>query len=406
MATLDQIVQWASVLTGENRAGSGYYYVTEPVKRLKWSLTHVNQQLIALIGLQGTGKTSALNYLSWTLLTDQVGKNSISTLDIKRLEEEGKPLKRNVMIKWTKDWLQKLINEDHDVQNLSKQYILNTISDEFEAYFRTYRKHPFLKRIPLRGDSAKEGAKEAYDKSMWRPELILGKGKVKEIRNEAVYDYLQDCVVIFIDLPDYTKSDRRLMSRHLLEVQGLWERIGKNKNMVIAIQKELFSGHFFFGKMDTIELKPLKPEELMHVFKTEFKDFDLITDEALILLGQLSRGVFRRFLRYLKLTCEKFAISNETPPIDVAHVNKAVTLEELMKDMELELYDLFKDANQRRQAVELLHHLRNIGSMNQKEIAEFLNVSLATAGRFVSKLYRYVKRERGKGREWLISLKV
>lgn len=418
MATLQQIVQWASILTGESRVG-GYYYVTEPVKRLEWSLTHVNGQLIALIGLQGTGKTSALNYLSKTFLKkvdeeirkelkEKMGKGEISTIieagqfRTRRLREIG----GNVIIKWAKGWFERLIYENYRVHPFINDFIKEAISEEFTIYHQSGRKHPFLKRIPDSEDCSEYGVSEALSKSESQAESIIGKSKVKKIREEAVYDYLERCDVIFIDLPDYAKSDRRLMARHLLEVQGLWEKIGKGKNMVIAIQKELFTGHFFFGKMGTIELKPLKQEELMHVFKTEFPDCDLMTDEALMLLGQLSRGVFRRFLRYLKLTCEKFAISNESPPINVNHVNEAVTIEELMKDMELELYDLFKDANQRRQAVELLHHLRNIGSMNQKEIAEFLNVSLATAGRFVSKLYRYVKRERGKGREWLISLKV
>jgi DNA-binding MarR family transcriptional regulator len=61
----------------------------------------------------------------------------------------------------------------------------------------------------------------------------------------------------------------------------------------------------------------------------------------------------------------------------------------------------------RRQAIELLNHLRKVGKINQKQIADFLNVTMATAGRIVGRLdYRYIERERGKGREWLISLKV
>jgi hypothetical protein len=31
-------------------------------------------------------------------------------------------------------------------------------------------------------------------------------------------------------------------------------------NIVVAIQKEMFRDHFFFDKMDKIELEPLQPE--------------------------------------------------------------------------------------------------------------------------------------------------
>jgi hypothetical protein len=399
MTTLEQIVEWASVLTGENRTGGEYYYVSEPVKRLEWSLTHVNRQLIALIGLQGTGKTSALYYLS-----EQLRKEVQSAP-----KKFGEP-KYNVIIKWTENWAANLIQSElyDDLRKLVDSCIIRVIINEFVAHHETHRKHPFLKRVPDSQDITNEGAEQAYEQTNFQPELIIGKAKVKEATKEGLYTHLDLCRTIFIDLPDYTKTDRRLMSTHLSEVQALWEKLSKDKNIVVAIQKELFSGHFFFGKMDVVELTQLKPEEFLHVFKTEFPDCNLITDNAIILLGQLSRGVFRRFLKYLKLTCEKFAISNQPGPIDVPHVNEAVTVEQLTKDMELELYDIFKDANQRRQAVELLNHLRIAGPINQKAVAEFLNVSEATAGKIVNRLltYRYVTRERGEGKEWVISLKI
>lgn len=75
--------------------------------------------------------------------------------------------------------------------------------------------------------------------------------------------------------------------------------------------------------------------------------------------------------------------------------------------MKLELHDIFTDDEKRRQAVQLLNRLSE-GAMNQKEIAEFLNVSEATAGKVVGKLllYDYAKRQRGEGATWVISIKV
>jgi DNA-binding MarR family transcriptional regulator len=98
---------------------------------------------------------------------------------------------------------------------------------------------------------------------------------------------------------------------------------------------------------------------------------------------------------------------NETPPVNVNHVNRAITIEELVKDMELELYDIFQNAQQRRQAIELLNYLRDKKQGNQKDIAEFLNMSETTAGKLINKLvaFNYLARRRGEGREWIISLK-
>ena len=386
MSTLEEIVQWASVLTGENRTDKEYYYVPEPIKRLEWNLIHVKRQIIALIGLQGTGKTSALNYITSALCNQKI---------------------KTAHIKWTEDWFTNLLELYDDIKENVDGQIEGTIKEELQAYHSQHKKHPAIKRIPTKEDYDYD-----FDRIMeatsWHYDLFISKGKIEQIKNEAIWLCLDVYYpVIVIDLPDYTKTDRRLMSKHLLEVQQLWEKIGTNKNIVIAIQKELFTGHFFFGKMDKIELMPLKPDELLHVFKKQFSNCELITDNALILLGQLSRGVFRRFLKYLKLTCETFAVSDEKPPIDVPHVNKAITVQQLMDDMELELYDVFKDVNQRKQAVELLNCLRS-GSMSQKNIAEFLNVSEPTAGKIVNKLltYRYIDRQRGKGATWIITLRI
>jgi predicted XRE-type DNA-binding protein len=371
------------VLTGENRSGKEFYYVPEPIKRLEWSLTHVKRQLIALIGLQGTGKTSALNYI-FTSLNNQKMKTAY--------------------IKWSGDWFTNLIDAYDDIAEAVNEQIEINIRDQLESYGSQHKTHPVLKHVPTADDLDDYGFKRLMTETPY--DLFLPKGKIEEIKKETVWKCLAEHDVILIDLPDYTKIDKRLMAKHLLEVQQLWGKVGANPNIVVAIQKELFSGHFFFGKMDKVELTPLKPEELIFVFQKQFPNCNLITDSALLLLGELSRGVFRRFLKYLKLTCETFAVSEQKPPIDVEHVNKAVTVQQLMDDMELELYDIFRDANQRQQAVKLLNHLRTT-PLNQKDIAEFLNVSEPTAAKIISRLfaYRYIDKQRGEGKEWIITLR-
>lgn len=388
MVTLEEIDAWASVLTGENRDWKEFYYVTESVKLLLWKLTHLQRQLIAFVGLQGTGKTSALRYIQ------------------KQFYDRENNEDASVVIKWTEDWLNRLAFCGAD------EYVENTLVDEIinvlQSYANRHEKHPYLKRIPHGGDVNEDNVHELFRDISFRPEYILDKAKIKVITEDAVTQYISSRKALLIDLPDYTKTDKRLMTRDLTEIQALWEKLSsKEVNIVISVQKELFSGHFFFGKMNVVELQLLKPEELMHVFKTRFSNCDLITDDALLLLGRLSRGVFRRFLKYLSLTLETFAILNETPPVNVNHVNRAITIEELVKDMELELYDIFQNAQQRRQAIELLNYLRDKKQGNQKDIAEFLNMSETTAGKLINKLvaFNYLARRRGEGREWIISLK-
>jgi predicted XRE-type DNA-binding protein len=389
MTTLEEIDAWASVLTGENRSGKEFYYVSEPVKRLHWKLMHLQRQLIALVGLQGTGKTSALWYLQEIFYNKENRESNA------------------VMVKWIDGWLERLA--DDDARKAVRDQLIEEIVEVFETYGLKRKEHHYLKRIPNREDVDKENIHRLFGDMGFRPESILGTAKVKEITEIGVREYISSRKVLLIDLPDYTKTDKRLMTRDLAEIQDLWEKLysPREVNIVVSIQKELFGGHFFFGKMDVIELLPLKPEEFIYIFKTKFPDCTLITDDALLLLGQLSRGVFRRFLKYLSLTVESFAVLNGVPPINVNHVNAAITIEQLVKDMELELYDILKNVQQRRQAVELLDYLRQKNETNQKDIAELLNISEATAGKLVNKLVavNYLQRKRGEGKEWIISLK-
>jgi len=385
---LEGIINWASVLTGENRTGGEYYYETKPVKRLGWRLRQAQGQIIGLIGLQGTGKTSALWHVYASLARER---------------------RKIVFIKWTSDWKRKLL--EGECYKILKNYVMEELANQITQYGYSRRKHRALGRVPQMGDEEDYVLDRVIQQADFDYELLIGKSKLREREKQAVFDYLRECEVIFIDLPDYQKTDRRNMTRDLSEVQDLWEKVkqfvDKVPSIVVAIQKELFTGHFFFGKMYSIELELLKPEELVYVFRKQFPQSEgLISDDSILLLGQLSRGVFRRFLKYLNMALEEFATSGYQTPVKPEHVRNAITVDTIAKDMELELFDTFKDANQRRQAVELLNYLREQGELNQKEIAEFLGTSMSTAARIINRLYRYIERKRGEGREWLISLKV
>ena len=134
--------------------------------------------------------------------------------------------------------------------------------------------------------------------------------------------------------------------------------------------------------------------------------FEIITEDALLFVAQLSRGIFRRFLKYLQRSIEETGINKKRFPITVESVKLTITIDQLAKDMDLELTDLFKNKEQKLCAVKLLNVLRERRELNQREIAELLDVNDMAVSRMVKKLeaYGYVKRRREKGAEWIVSL--
>jgi len=307
---IKEVYEWASFLAVENRdkGWTRYYYWTEPAKRLLLRLRHLRRGLVALVGLQGTGKTSTLTAIAVTLLS------------------EGSSIK---MWKWRSG-------------------------------------------IPQ-----------------------------QKLRTE-----FGECRYIFFDLPDYTTRSSRQMMKHLDDIGQLWHHF-RDRDMVFLItaQKELFTGHYLLGKMSIIELTPLKPQELLEAYKKRFKTTEPFTEEALILTAELSRGVFRRFLKYIQLSLEE-SLLTEKETVDKDLVSKTITLEQLAKDMDLELSGILKDQEKKLQAVKILNILREKGEINQKTIAQQLNLHEATLARLLDKLetQKYIKRTRGTKKELLVQL--
>lgn len=107
-----------------------------------------------------------------------------------------------------------------------------------------------------------------------------------------------------------------------------------------------------------------------------FKSTEPFTEEALLTIARMSRGIFRRFLRYITLTLDLWE-TNPTPPktIETTLVKQAITAERLAEDMELELSELFpKQSDLRLQAIRLLLHLSESGPQEQSHLAEELGI--------------------------------
>jgi hypothetical protein len=96
--------------------------------------------------------------------------------------------------------------------------------------------------------------------------------------------------VLLIDLPDYGTDGAGKMMRHL---DLIGERVyfggAFRKCVVIAVQKELFGGHYLRGKGEVFELKRLRPEELVKAFEMRFGSCDPFAEEFLMLVASMTR---------------------------------------------------------------------------------------------------------------------
>jgi hypothetical protein len=69
---------------------------------------------------------------------------------------------------------------------------------------------------------------------------------IEKSRREAWLTILVHTKVILIDMPDYSKTDRRRLAKDLEGIYWLWKWMANHcfeANVVIAIQKEMFGGH-------------------------------------------------------------------------------------------------------------------------------------------------------------------
>ena len=242
-------------------------------------------------------------------------------------------------------------------------------------------------------------------------EREIGKNASEVLRRRTWLDILRRKKVILIDTPDYSRTDKRAMARDLNDIYWLWINLskarGRKPNIVLAVQKEMFGGHFFFDKIQKIELEPLQPEQMIEAYRKRFGMTKPFTEEALLTLARMSRGVFRRFLRYINLALEVWSTHPDPcHSIDRAVVKEAVTLERLAEDMEFELAEVFpRQSDAPRQAVRLLMELEEHGSLKQSDLVERLGIEDYSMSRLLARLelHRYVQRERS-GTDKIVAL--
>jgi uncharacterized Zn finger protein (UPF0148 family)/energy-coupling factor transporter ATP-binding protein EcfA2 len=427
---LQKIYGWACMLTTEQKEDSKNYFWTPEAKALLRRLECSSGNMIAVLGLQGSGKTALRQALELQLANKDFNVFSLKWVGDIHEKFAEKTLGRE----HEKEYLDELMDALYVLESPravgERQNLLPGV-DVNDVGIR------LAKRLGLRdSDAVTSYLKARYsrkaseeDLEMCRASLLgllpliektLGKAETDKIKSKFLADHLQTAHTILIDMPDYDRSNSREMYRDLTRLQSWWENVftdqfegySQHVNLVLFFQKEMFHGHFFMGKFDVYELKPLTPDQLLECFKNLFKSFDPFTEDALKQLAILSRGIFRRFKKYVRICLDNFVntITQDLEGkknISAEDVNKWITDDQIIKDMELELLTIFpKERENRVLSVKVLRLLREKGALPQSKIAEeIFEGALMKASRVLDRLesWSYVKRERS-GKEKIVSL--
>jgi len=410
--TIEDIYSWTSQLASETRSSDwiDYWYIfPDEVKQIIQQLETMNGGVIALVGLQGAGKSSAL--LALEIYLNRLQHGEAAQIAKKRIVYTDPMDMRTVRFKWRREQilLKDLEGLDHELSNefayrhqkllleLLKYYYPLARSDFFEDNPRRYS---FAKGILSRLDFF-DDCVESLDTG-WAIRK-LGSRISKDQPKHIWLEILRNKKTILIDTPDYARTDRRLLAKDLDELYWLWNHLtthgGPAPNIVITIQKEMFRNqHFFLGKMKKIELPPLTPKQMLAAYLCRFNTAFPFTEDALLTLARMSRGIFRRYLQYITLTLQHWEARKEPyNSIDPEMVKTTITTEHLAEDMELELSELFpKQSELRLKAVQILLHLQESGPKRQTQLTKDLDLEPYKLSRLLEKLelHKYVKRKR------------
>jgi hypothetical protein len=399
-----KLFNWASQLTAESSEEEGYLWPVS-MKKLLERLKLSKGVLVGVLGLRGVGKSSAMQVIADALR--QVTKSEDEVLGLK----------------WPGgDILDVIRSDELTYSESADSYIVQTFMD------MVIRDGHFASKI-LRGGAGEGRFSDEIGNCLWnlassrKPKpgthdllmdhIDIVKGflpvrVIKECEREAAESPFEKAKWILIDMPDYPKRDPRRIGRDIETIQKIWNRAllsESNPNIVLFIQAETFAteDHFFFGKLLIYRIEPFKPEELIQHFKAQFGPAELVTDEALSYVAKLSRGIFRRFKRFLGVCLEEYLVSGDrSKPMDREFAARALTVDELFKEMDLELSELFKTEEMKENAVKIIRMLMKAKMLmkdreiQQRQLSRSLDMSEGSVSKILIKLedHGYCTRER------------
>lgn len=373
--------QWATHAISESWGASFLWSPT--TKTLLDDLLEYQCALIGLIGWQGVGKSITAKTIYHELLN--------------RIE---KPENQPILVKWfgEKEFYKQMLELLTDQNQFTDLFMdnLGRLVDEKSLGSWIQKKL---------GNSGFYAVKKFYThgESISIPPTTLINALTPMMGNKAMKNLVRDTIqsllickkALIIDLSDYSKKNRSKMDRHLDEIEHLWSSIMEHAgadaeiNFVVCIQKELFSGHFLLGKMDTREIKPFKPSELaMHYVDQFDSGREPFTMKALFLIGDFSRGIFRRFKEYISFCLTKHKERGNRGEITAKNISDWITNERLADDHRLMFADMFpRDQKiQTFRAIQVWRHLLSHGATAQAELEKLYFDSQPTCSRLVTTL--------------------
>jgi hypothetical protein len=276
---------------------------------------------------------------------------------------------------------------------------------EFKSFVEELSDDPpsLIFLVGLQG-SGKTSALKAIEAKLSSAYYWRWDGKLPELWEEVKHWRF-----FLVDLPDFRAGSMSRMAKDLDGIDKLWYsmRFGENygrKHLIVAVQKEMFRGHYLFGKGEVFKLRLLTPEEFMRFYRRKFSVSYPFDDDSLMMVAQLSRGIFRRFIRYVRLTLLDMK-GRGVESIDVDDVRRVISLDVIAGDMDLELSGFLR-GSEKGFAVAAISALMEGGGMNQKDLALRLGVSETVMSRLMVKMegLGYIERVRGDRKELRISL--
>lgn len=388
-SNIDKVRIWARHVAAETygQFAAIFYVCPEGVAALARELDEWSG-LVGLLGSLGVGKTNALLALYWGKVPGMKGDRG-----------------DRVLFKWSgeRELLDSLIQEEHE---LSSEFIQEYSRHLFGALesLPKRRRLPhhtgkYLEFVKYMNRCAEEGDHGPSPDVRWA-ESQIGKSYAKELRRRAWFHILETKRAILIDTPDYSKTDKRRMDRDLTDISLFWNRLAANgggPSIVVAIQQEMFRDHFFLGKMRKVELLPLSADQMVRAYRLRFGTLEPFAEEALLTLAHMSRGIFRRFKNYISSTLDLWISDGRSGEIGPATVRRAIPIERIAQDMELDLKPLFpKHSELSIMAVRVLLDLEETGSEKQSDLATKFEMEAFEMSRLLSKLETvgYVRRHR------------
>ena len=403
-----EIFRWAGALTTEQAEEPDYYETTE-VQILKNRLTLLKGQLVAILGLQGAGKTALRQHLAGelenVLSVKWTGHRDIirALAEARKFEDPSNPESYPAL-------LVKALNKKLGFVKLpSKGRYTGELARIFDLDTNNERIRKLLDAL--------------YD---WQLNRLDDPDALIELETGLTLDLLPLLEVAFtpreltrleaafaqaaigkldtvlLDLPDFDRQTKSQALRDLKELQTWWEGFnfepgsgynlyGESPNLVLFWQQETWKDdHFFMGKFTKFTLRPFTVTELVDLYLTKFGSTWPFEPGALEALASLSRGVPRWFKKYAG-TCLDRLLLRGTEIVTSRDIETWITLDQLVEDMNRELVGIFpRSKKHRRFTVIVLQTLRERGPTAQLDLARLFfgpdKAAEMEASRFFSKL--------------------